>query len=50
MGEREKWNIFLEAFKLGIDGALAASVFHQKLIDIKELKIYLKNQGLSIRI
>ncbi|EDP4288399.1 imidazole glycerol phosphate synthase subunit HisF, partial [Campylobacter jejuni] len=27
-----------------------ASVFHQKLMDIKELKIYLKNQGLSIRI
>lgn len=41
---------FLEVFKLGVDGALAASVFHQKLIDIKELKIYLKNQGLSIRI
>ncbi|MBM0637286.1 imidazole glycerol phosphate synthase subunit HisF [Campylobacter sp. VicNov18] len=41
---------FLEAFKLGVEGALAASVFHEKLIDIKELKIYLKNQGLNIRI
>uniref|UniRef100_UPI0022287493 HisA/HisF-related TIM barrel protein n=1 Tax=Klebsiella pneumoniae TaxID=573 RepID=UPI0022287493 len=30
-----KMEHFLEAFKLGIDGALAASVFHQKLIDIK---------------
>ncbi|EFP2484366.1 imidazole glycerol phosphate synthase subunit HisF [Campylobacter jejuni] len=49
-GGAGKMEHFLEAFKLGIDGALAASVFHQKLIDIKELKIYLKNQGLSIRI
>lgn len=40
---------FLEAFELGVDGALAASIFHQRLVDIKELKIYLKNQGLSIR-
>ncbi|HHS6536379.1 TPA: imidazole glycerol phosphate synthase subunit HisF [Campylobacter jejuni] len=49
-GGAGKMEHFLEAFELGIDGALAASVFHQKLIDIKELKIYLKNQGLSIRI
>ncbi|EFC33562.1 TPA: imidazole glycerol phosphate synthase subunit HisF [Campylobacter jejuni] len=49
-GGAGKMEHFLEAFKLGVDGALAASVFHQKLIDIKELKIYLKNQGLSIRI
>lgn len=41
---------FLEAFKIGVEGALAASVFHEKLIDIKDLKIYLKNQGLNIRI
>lgn len=49
-GGAGKMEHFLEALKLGVDGALAASVFHQKLIDIKELKIYLKNQGLSIRI
>ncbi|EAL5010486.1 imidazole glycerol phosphate synthase subunit HisF [Campylobacter coli] len=49
-GGAGKMEHFLEAFEIGVDGALAASVFHQKLIDIKELKIYLKNQGLSIRI
>ncbi|TKX30303.1 imidazole glycerol phosphate synthase subunit HisF [Campylobacter sp. MIT 12-5580] len=41
---------FLEAFKLGVDGCLAASIFHQKVVDIKELKAYLKAQGLDIRI
>ncbi|EAK9882315.1 imidazole glycerol phosphate synthase subunit HisF [Campylobacter lari] len=41
---------FLDAFKLGVDGALAASVFHKKLIDIKELKLFLKDQGIQIRI
>lgn len=49
-GGAGKMEHFLEAFKLGVDGALAASVFHQKLIDIKELKIYLKNQGLNMRV
>lgn len=41
---------FLDAFKLGVDGALAASIFHQRLVDIKELKIYLKKNGVSVRI
>ncbi|ENN9469954.1 imidazole glycerol phosphate synthase subunit HisF [Campylobacter upsaliensis] len=41
---------FLEAFELGIDGALAASVFHQRLIDIKELKLFLKENGVSVRL
>lgn len=41
---------FLDAFKLGVDGALAASIFHQRLVDIKELKIYLKENGVSVRI
>lgn len=41
---------FLEAFRLGIDGALAASVFHQRLIDIKELKLFLKENGVSVRL
>ena len=41
---------FLEAFKLGVDGALAASIFHQKLVDIKELKLYLKDNQIPIRI
>ncbi|EAK4280245.1 imidazole glycerol phosphate synthase subunit HisF [Campylobacter upsaliensis] len=41
---------FLEAFELGVDGALAASVFHQRLIDIKELKLFLKENGVSVRL
>jgi cyclase len=34
----------------GADAALAASLFHYGELDIKELKRYLKNRGLSIRI
>jgi len=41
---------FLDAFKIGVDGCLAASIFHKKLVDIKELKLFLKNAGQSIRI
>lgn len=41
---------FLDAFKIGVDGCLAASIFHKKLVDISELKIFLKNAGESIRI
>ena len=41
---------FLDVFKLGVDGALAASVFHQNLINIKELKIFLKQESINIRI
>lgn len=40
---------FFEAFDLGCDGALAASVFHKGIIDIGELKDYLKNKGVCIR-
>lgn len=40
---------FNEAFSLGCDGALAASVFHKGIIDIGELKEYLKNKGVCIR-
>jgi len=41
---------FLKAFEIGVDGALAASIFHQKLVDIKELKIYLKAHQINVRI
>ena len=40
---------FNEAFSLGCDGALAAAVFHKGIIDIGELKEYLKNKGVCIR-
>ncbi|MCF6172681.1 MAG: imidazole glycerol phosphate synthase subunit HisF [Campylobacteraceae bacterium] len=39
-----------EAFINGADAALAASIFHYKEIDIMDLKNYLKNEGISVRI
>jgi len=42
---------FLEAFRdAEVDGALAASVFHKKIINIGELKTYLAQQGVEIRL
>ncbi|PPI88870.1 imidazole glycerol phosphate synthase subunit HisF [Candidatus Pantoea edessiphila] len=40
---------FLDAFKQGIDGALAASVFHKNIINISQLKNFLTNQGVEVR-
>lgn len=42
---------FLDVFKLGhADAALAASVFHFGEIPIPELKMYLRNEGVDIRV
>ncbi|MFP9229763.1 imidazole glycerol phosphate synthase subunit HisF [Pectobacterium cacticida] len=42
---------FLDAFQIArVDGALAASVFHKQVINIGELKQYLKQQGVEIRV
>ncbi len=42
---------FAELFKLdGVDAGLAASIFHLKEVDIKELKQYLRDQGISMRL
>ena len=42
---------FLEAFQqVPVDGALAASVFHKQIINIGDLKQYLKQQGVEIRV
>ncbi len=42
---------FAELFKLdGVDAGLAASIFHLKEVDIKELKQYLREQGISMRL
>lgn len=41
---------FYEAFKNGADAALAASIFHYQEIDIMELKEYLKNTGVDVRL
>ena len=42
---------FRDAFTLGqADAALAASVFHFGEIGIKDLKAYLRNEGINIRL
>ncbi len=42
---------FLDAFQqANVDGTLAASVFHKKLIDIVKLKYYLADEGVQIRL
>ncbi|MGF1679729.1 imidazole glycerol phosphate synthase subunit HisF [Photobacterium minamisatsumaniensis] len=42
---------FADAFnKANVDGALAASVFHKQIININELKQYLKHQDVEIRL
>jgi cyclase len=41
---------FADAFNTAdVDGALAASVFHKSIIDIQELKTFLRSQDVSIR-
>ena len=39
-----------EAFENGADAALAASIFHYKEIDIMELKRYLKQNNIAVRL
>ena len=39
-----------DAFRGGADAALAASIFHFKEIDIMDLKRYLKNEGIAVRL
>ncbi|MDO4674860.1 imidazole glycerol phosphate synthase subunit HisF [Campylobacter sp.] len=40
---------FLEAFACGASGALAASVFHEGMIRIEDLKIFLHQSGVRMR-
>ncbi|NLL81720.1 MAG: imidazole glycerol phosphate synthase subunit HisF [Tissierellia bacterium] len=50
-GGAGKMEHFLEAIKeAGVDGVLAASVFHYKEIKIGELKEFLKNNGIEVSI
>ncbi|WP_343189521.1 imidazole glycerol phosphate synthase subunit HisF [Buchnera aphidicola] len=49
-GGAGKMKHFYDVFKLvNVDGALAASVFHKKKINIKKLKYYLFKKGVEIR-
>jgi cyclase len=42
---------FLELFRLeGIDAGLAASIFHSQLLEIKDLKQYLRDNGITVRL
>lgn len=50
-GGAGKMEDFSELFKYDrIDAGLAAGVFHTKKIDIRELKLYLKNCGVNVRL
>lgn len=48
-GGAGKMEHFLEAVQAGAQILLAASVFHFHMIDIGELKTYLKNNGVSVK-
>jgi cyclase len=41
---------FRDAFVAGASGALAATVFHDRLIDIGELKSWLGGEGVEVRL
>lgn len=49
-GGAGKMEHFDEIFNCGADAALAASIFHYKQVDIMELKNYLKEKNISVRI
>jgi cyclase len=41
---------FLDAFNIGVDAALAATLFHYEELTIKELKQYLQSNGIRVRL
>jgi len=41
---------FLDAFLAGVDACLAASLFHYKELDIRELKQFLRLKGINVRV
>ncbi len=41
---------FLDIFKSGADGALAASIFHEEKYTANEIKKYLKENGVNVRL
>ena len=49
-GGAGKMEHFLEAAQAGATVLLAASVFHFHMIDIPELKQYLKNNGVAVKL
>ena len=49
-GGAGKMEHFKDAFLAGADACLAASIFHFSEIEIKELKTYLREQGIEVRL
>lgn len=49
-GGAGKMEHFKDAFLVGADACLAASIFHFREIEIKALKTYLRNQGIEVRL
>ena len=49
-GGAGKMEHFKDAFLAGADACLAASIFHFREIEIKELKAYLQEQGVEVRL
>ena len=41
---------FKEAFEAGADAALAASLFHYRELDMRDLKRYLLSCGIAVRL
>jgi len=40
---------FAEAFRAGASGALAASIFHDQIISVAEVKVALSDAGIEVR-
>lgn len=49
-GGAGKLEHFYDAFEVGAEAALAASLFHYNELSIMEVKDYLKNRGVSVRV
>ena len=49
-GGAGKLEHFYEAIDAGAEAALAASLFHYKELEIKEVKEYPRNKGVSVRL
>ena len=49
---RAAWRIFWTLFldHPGVDAGLAASIFHTRQVDIRELKQYLRQNGVEVRL
>ena len=49
-GGAGKMEHFYDTFEAGADAALAATLFHYREMEIRELKAYLKNRGVEVRL